>query len=107
MKALHRQITLLGLVHIVNCAAVSARVGATASEGQQEVEARFAAFAALPLPHMDAALKELARGLDDLGMAGATGRVPDPRLVATNGPLAARGGQAPGGTAHSFLRASL
>jgi 6-methylsalicylate decarboxylase len=33
---------------------------------------RFSAFAALPLPHMDAALKELARGLDDLGMAGAT-----------------------------------
>jgi predicted TIM-barrel fold metal-dependent hydrolase len=33
---------------------------------------RFSAFAALPLPHMDEALKELARGLDDLGMVGAT-----------------------------------
>lgn len=33
---------------------------------------RFLAFAALPLPHMDAALSELARGLDDLRMVGAT-----------------------------------
>ena len=33
---------------------------------------RFSAFAALPLPHVDAALKELARGLDELGMLGAT-----------------------------------
>ena len=33
---------------------------------------RFSAFAALPLPHMDAALAELARGLDELGMLGAT-----------------------------------
>ncbi|WP_203881612.1 amidohydrolase family protein [Planotetraspora kaengkrachanensis] len=32
---------------------------------------RFSAFAALPLPHMDATLKELARGLDELGMVGA------------------------------------
>jgi predicted TIM-barrel fold metal-dependent hydrolase len=32
---------------------------------------RFSAFAALPLPHLDAALKELTRGLDDLGMVGA------------------------------------
>jgi 6-methylsalicylate decarboxylase len=31
---------------------------------------RFAAFAALPLPHVDAALAELARALDELGMAG-------------------------------------
>jgi 6-methylsalicylate decarboxylase len=30
----------------------------------------FAAFAALPLPHIDAALFELARALDDLGMLG-------------------------------------
>lgn len=30
----------------------------------------FAAFAALPLPHMDPALAELARALDDLGMVG-------------------------------------
>jgi aminocarboxymuconate-semialdehyde decarboxylase len=32
---------------------------------------RFSAFAALPLPHMDAALTELARGLDDMGQVGA------------------------------------
>jgi len=31
---------------------------------------RFAAFASLPLPHLDASLAELARALDDLGMAG-------------------------------------
>ncbi|MFE3189410.1 amidohydrolase family protein [Nocardia sp. NPDC059240] len=33
---------------------------------------RFSAFAALPLPHVDAALEELTRALDQLGMAGAT-----------------------------------
>ena len=32
---------------------------------------RFRAFAALPFPHTDAAVKELTRALDDLGMAGA------------------------------------
>lgn len=32
---------------------------------------RFRAFAALPLPHVDASLKELTRALDDLGMVGA------------------------------------
>jgi aminocarboxymuconate-semialdehyde decarboxylase len=32
---------------------------------------RFAAFVNLPLPHVDAALEELRRGLDDLGMLGA------------------------------------
>ncbi|MEU3300346.1 amidohydrolase family protein [Streptomyces sp. NPDC006678] len=32
---------------------------------------RFSAFAALPLPHLDASLEELARALDELGMAGA------------------------------------
>lgn len=31
---------------------------------------RFSAFAALPLPHIDASLKELKRGMDELGMAG-------------------------------------
>ena len=31
---------------------------------------RFAAFASLPLPHVDASLAELARALDDLGMVG-------------------------------------
>ena len=31
---------------------------------------RFAAFASLPLPHLDASLAELGRALDDLGMAG-------------------------------------
>lgn len=32
---------------------------------------RFLAFAALPLPHVDAALRELAYALDELGMVGA------------------------------------
>lgn len=32
---------------------------------------RFRAFATLPFPHTDAALKELTRALDDLGMLGA------------------------------------
>ncbi|MDD9375287.1 amidohydrolase family protein [Streptomyces sp. ZAF1911] len=32
---------------------------------------RFRAFAALPLPHVDAALRELAYALDELGMVGA------------------------------------
>jgi aminocarboxymuconate-semialdehyde decarboxylase len=31
---------------------------------------RFRAFASLPLPHLDASAAELARALDDLGMAG-------------------------------------
>lgn len=31
---------------------------------------RFASFVSLPLPHVDASLKEMARGLDDLGMVG-------------------------------------
>ncbi|MFZ3492639.1 amidohydrolase family protein [Streptomyces sp. 5.8] len=38
---------------------------------------RFLAFAALPLPHVDAALRELAYALDELGMVGAACR--DPR----------------------------
>src|ERR671926_203519 len=33
---------------------------------------RFAAFTSLPLPHVDASLRELARGLDELGLAGVT-----------------------------------
>jgi 6-methylsalicylate decarboxylase len=33
---------------------------------------RFGAFVSLPLPHIDASLRELARGLDELGMAGVT-----------------------------------
>lgn len=33
---------------------------------------RFRAFVAPPLPHIDAAIAELARGLDELGMVGAT-----------------------------------
>jgi len=32
---------------------------------------RFAAFASLPLPHLDASFAELGRALDDLGMVGA------------------------------------
>ena len=33
---------------------------------------RFKGFVAVPLPHVDAALKELERGMDKLGMIGAT-----------------------------------
>ena len=33
---------------------------------------RFAAFVSLPLPHIDAALSEMARGLDELGMLGVS-----------------------------------
>ena len=33
---------------------------------------KFAAFACLPLPHVDESLAELARGLDELGMVGVT-----------------------------------
>jgi predicted TIM-barrel fold metal-dependent hydrolase len=32
--------------------------------------ARFGAFVSLPLPHVDASLREMQRGLDDLGMLG-------------------------------------
>jgi aminocarboxymuconate-semialdehyde decarboxylase len=37
----------------------------------REHPGRFAAFAAVPLPHVEAALDELGRALDDLGMIGA------------------------------------
>jgi predicted TIM-barrel fold metal-dependent hydrolase len=33
---------------------------------------RFAAYVALPLPHVNASLEEMRRGLDELGMAGVT-----------------------------------
>ncbi|GAA1026649.1 MULTISPECIES: amidohydrolase family protein [Amycolatopsis] len=33
---------------------------------------RFSSFVSLPLPHIDAALEEMRRGLDELGMAGVT-----------------------------------
>ena len=33
---------------------------------------RFKAFVSLPLPHVDASLREMARGLDQLGFAGVT-----------------------------------
>jgi len=33
---------------------------------------RFAAYVALPLPHVDASLREMERGLNELGMAGVT-----------------------------------
>lgn len=40
------------------------------AEFVQRNPGRFKAFVSLPLPHIDAALSEMARGLDDLGMAG-------------------------------------
>lgn len=33
---------------------------------------RFSSFVSLPLPHIDASLEEMRRGLDDLGMVGVT-----------------------------------
>src|SRR5207247_1431543 len=36
----------------------------------QRYPERFAAFVSLPLPHIDAALREMERGLDELKMAG-------------------------------------
>src|SRR5271168_370687 len=33
---------------------------------------RFMAYVSLPLPHVDASLREMERGLDDLGFAGVT-----------------------------------
>jgi 6-methylsalicylate decarboxylase len=33
---------------------------------------RFKAYVSLPLPHVDASLREMARGLDQLGFAGVT-----------------------------------
>ncbi|HLG72262.1 MAG TPA: amidohydrolase family protein [Chloroflexota bacterium] len=36
----------------------------------QRMPERFKAFVSLPLPHVDASLAEMARGLDELGMAG-------------------------------------
>ncbi|HVQ89910.1 MAG TPA: amidohydrolase family protein [Mycobacteriales bacterium] len=57
-------------------AAPAVRAARLANDGYAEfVERypqRFSAFAALPLPHLDETLKELARGLDDLEMVGAT-----------------------------------
>ena len=38
----------------------------------REFPNRFAAFTVLPQPHVDAALRELARGLDELGAVGVT-----------------------------------
>jgi aminocarboxymuconate-semialdehyde decarboxylase len=38
----------------------------------KERPTRFAAFASLPLPHIDASLAELERAIDGLGMVGAT-----------------------------------
>jgi 6-methylsalicylate decarboxylase len=59
---------------------------------------RFAAFAAMPLPHVDAAIDELSRALDDLGMIGVAittsvlGRsIGDPLLDALYAELDRRG----------------
>ncbi|MFF1336986.1 amidohydrolase family protein [Streptomyces sp. NPDC058290] len=50
-------------------------VARTANEAYAELVARhpgrFRAFAALPLPHVDAALREIAHAFDDLGAVGA------------------------------------
>jgi predicted TIM-barrel fold metal-dependent hydrolase len=41
------------------------------AELTRQFPSRFVALAGLPLPHVDAALHELARSMDELGMAGA------------------------------------
>jgi predicted TIM-barrel fold metal-dependent hydrolase len=38
----------------------------------QQYPGRFAAFVSLPLPHIDASLREMERGLDQLGMLGVS-----------------------------------
>ncbi|WP_410960637.1 amidohydrolase family protein, partial [Salmonella sp. SAL4357] len=38
----------------------------------QQYPGRLAAFVSLPLPHIDAALREMERGLDQLGMLGVS-----------------------------------
>src|SRR4029453_16914649 len=38
----------------------------------QQYPSRLAAFVSLPLPHIDAALREMERGLDQLGMLGVS-----------------------------------
>jgi 6-methylsalicylate decarboxylase len=38
----------------------------------QRLPHRFKAYASLPLPHVEASLREMERGLDELGMAGVT-----------------------------------
>jgi predicted TIM-barrel fold metal-dependent hydrolase len=38
----------------------------------REYPARFASFVSLPLPHVEASLREMRRGLDELGMVGVT-----------------------------------
>jgi predicted TIM-barrel fold metal-dependent hydrolase len=38
----------------------------------QRMPARFKAYVSLPLPHVEASLREMERGLDQLGMAGVT-----------------------------------
>jgi 6-methylsalicylate decarboxylase len=49
----------------------AARVGNDLyAELVKDVPERFKAFVSLPLPHVDASLDELKRGLDDLGMIG-------------------------------------
>jgi 6-methylsalicylate decarboxylase len=49
----------------------SARIGNdTTAELASRMPDRFKAFVSLPLPHVDASLKEMARGLDELGMVG-------------------------------------
>jgi 6-methylsalicylate decarboxylase len=50
----------------------AARIGNdTAAELVSRYPQRFKAFVSLPLPHLDEALRELRRGLDELGMVGA------------------------------------
>src|SRR5439155_108404 len=39
---------------------------------QESLRRRLAAFVSLPLPHIDAALREMERGLDQLGMLGVS-----------------------------------
>lgn len=55
---------------------VAVRAAQLANDGQQRLVGRrpdrFASFASLPLPHVEASLDEMRRALDKLGMAGVT-----------------------------------
>jgi predicted TIM-barrel fold metal-dependent hydrolase len=54
--------------------AAAVKAARLVNDGQAELESRypdrFRGFVSLPLPHIDASLTELARGIDELGMIG-------------------------------------
>lgn len=65
---------MAGLAPYSADAAVAAKAAVIGNDTYADLVAkypnRFKAFVSLPLPHIDASLKELTRGMDELGMAG-------------------------------------